>query len=102
MKKILVTGISGFLGWHVAHHVQDDFKLVGAHFNNRPKLKNIPSYAFDLSNEKLTDGILDNLDLDGILHLAANSNPNKCEQDESSNNINVIATISFHFYRFSF
>jgi len=94
MKKILVTGISGFLGWHVAHHLQDDFELVGSYFNNRPRLKNIPSYSFDLSNEKLTVGILDDLGLDGILHLAANSNPNKCEQDKSSNNINVTATIN--------
>ena len=93
MKKLLVTGISGFLGWHVAHHEQEDYELVGSHFQNKPNLKNIPSYAFDLSNEKLTTDILDSLNLDAIIHLAANSNPNNCEQNKSSNNINVEATL---------
>ena len=93
MKKLLVTGISGFLGWHVGNYVQDDFQLVGFHNSNRPSWKNFPSYAVDLCNQKLTWDIMNELGLSAVLHLAANSNPNKCEQDKSSNNINVNVSV---------
>ena len=93
MKKLLVTGISGFLGWYVAEHIQNEFELLGIYNKTKPNLQNVHLSPLDLTNEKLVQSFLDKIKPNAILHLAANSNPNKCEQDESSNNINVEASL---------
>ena len=94
MKKLLVTGISGFLGWHVAHYLQDDYELLGIYHKTKPELKGIPLTSLDITDNQSVSIFLNKNQPDAILHLAANSNPNQCEQDESSNNINVKATIN--------
>ena len=94
MRKLLVTGISGFLGWHVANHQQDDYELLGIYNQTEPKLENIQLASLNLTDYKAVRNFLEKTQPDAILHLAANSNPNNCEQHESSNNINVNTTIS--------
>ena len=89
MKKLLVTGISGFLGWHIAEHLQNDFQLLGIYNKTKPELKNTQLKQLNLiDNQSVTD-FLNQHQPDAILHLAANSNPNDCEQNPSSQIINV-------------
>ena len=94
MKKLLVTGVSGFLGWHVAHHKQDDYELLGIYSQTKPELENIQLTSLNLTDYKAVRNFLEKNQPEAILHLAANSNPNNCEQNESSNNINVTTTIN--------
>ena len=93
MKRLLVTGISGFLGWHVANHLQNDFELLGIYHQTKPEL-DFQSISLDLTDHQGVHDFLEKNQPDAILHLAANSNPNNCEQNESSNNINVDATLT--------
>jgi len=93
MKKLLVTGISGFLGWHIAHHNQTDWQVQGVYQNNKPNYPNIPIKPLNLTDNQSVINYLKQYQPDAILHLAANSNPNNCEQNPISNNINVKSTI---------
>ena len=52
MRKLLVTGISGFLGWHVANHQQDDYELLGIYNQTEPKLENIQLASLNLTDYK--------------------------------------------------
>ncbi|MFK7773315.1 MAG: NAD(P)-dependent oxidoreductase [Saprospiraceae bacterium] len=92
MKKLLVTGISGFLGWHIAKHLQGDFQLLGIYNKTKPDLKNIQFEQLDLINQSAVSIFLKKHQPDAILHLAANSNPNDCEQNPLSQIINVKVT----------
>ncbi len=92
MKKLLVTGISGFLGWHIAEHLQNDFELLGIYHTTKPKLKNTQLEQLDLTDSQAVTSFLKKHQPDAILHLAANSNPNDCEQNPHSKIINVDVT----------
>jgi dTDP-4-dehydrorhamnose reductase len=98
MKKILVTGISGFLGWHIAEHLQNDFKLLGIYNKTKPELKNIELEQLNLTDNRSGTSFLNQHQPDAILHLAANSNPNDCEQNPSSQVINVDVTVNLAKY----
>jgi len=89
MKKLLITGISGFLGWHIATHLQNDYQLLGIYNKTKPELKNIQLEQLDLTDNQLVMEFLKKHQPDAILHLAANSNPNDCEQNPLSQIINV-------------
>ena len=93
MKKLLVTGISGFLGWHIAEHNQSGWQVNGIYQNNKPHHPEIQLNQLDLTDNQSVINYLQQYRPDAILHLAANSNPNDCEQNPLSNNINVKATI---------
>ena len=93
MKKLLVTGISGFLGWHIAQHLQDDWQVQGIYQNNKSDNEIIQTDSLNLTDNQSVTNYLKQYQPDAILHLAANSNPNNCEQNPLSNNINVKATI---------
>ncbi|MFK8006102.1 MAG: NAD(P)-dependent oxidoreductase [Saprospiraceae bacterium] len=92
MKKLLITGISGFLGWHIATHLQTDFELIGIYNKTKPEFKNIQLEQLDLTDQSTLSIFLKKHQPDAILHLAANSNPNDCEQNPLSKIINVDVT----------
>jgi dTDP-4-dehydrorhamnose reductase len=92
MKKLLVTGISGFLGWHIAYHLQSDFEIIGVYKKTKPEMKNIHLQQLDLTNQAAVSIFLEKNKFDAVLHLAANSNPNDCQRDPLSGIINVEVT----------
>lgn len=80
MKKLLVTGISGFLGWHVTMHEQSDWDIVGLYHENKIEKNNITTKHCDLNADFSTfSTLISEIQPDAILHLAACSNPNDCE-----------------------
>ncbi len=93
MKKLLVTGISGFLGWHIVNHFQSNWQVQGIYQNNKLDYESIQTNPLNLTDNQSVINYLKQYQPDAILHLAANSNPNNCEQNPLSNNINVKATI---------
>ena len=92
MKKILITGISGFLGWHFAQHFSNDFDLTGIYYNNKPTFSNINLASLDLTDNQAVTNFLAKNKPDAIVHLAANSNPNDCEKNPKAQVINVEVT----------
>ena len=74
LKKILITGASGFVGGRAIQALQDDFVLIA------------PSHSeLDVTSEEDVDSFVAAAQPDAILHLAAISNTGYCEEhpDES-------------------
>lgn len=66
MKKILVTGSSGYIGSHLCHMLKDDYEVYGLDINlSRIKLKQF--YQVDINRPFRMDGMT----FDSVVHLAA-------------------------------
>ncbi len=100
-KKIVITGASGFLGYHFLKAYSTDYPIVGIYFNTPIiDFENISKQKFDFSND--TDLIsfrhfLEKEKPDFILNFAAIANANFCEVNpdiSSKININLPTTLA--------
>lgn len=93
-KKLLITGASGFLGWHVARHAPSGWRLVGTWYTNPEGLPSKSEAApLDLTNRDATWRMLKAISPDVVFHLAAASNTAHCEaKPEETRLLNVYAT----------
>lgn len=81
-KRLLVTGISGFLGHHIATTSQDRWHIIGLYNEHRPESASIESLQCDLdADPEALGSLISTIRPDAILHLAARSDPNACERD---------------------
>jgi len=83
MRKLLVTGVSGFLGWHVANFRQRSWKIVGVYNNTAYSSGRHLSYCVDFGHTNQFYELLREVKPDGIMHLAAVSSPRACEENIS-------------------
>ncbi len=79
MKKILITGASGFVGSRTVAALQDAFELI------------TPSHSeLDITSEEAVESFISSTQPDAILHLAALSSTGYCEEHpEESYLVNV-------------
>lgn len=93
MKKILITGGSGFIGGHLVTQAKQNYE-VHALFNNHPlKIKDCCVHRFDLSRTSQIDNFLNKIMPDVIIHTAAIANPDACEDNpDSAILVNIKAT----------
>lgn len=93
MNKILITGYSGFLGANVVNILKNkDNKVVGLG-RTISELIDFEIITSDLCQIESVD-FLKEYGLKGIIHLAANSNVNDCEQNPTESYIvNVKASV---------
>ena len=83
MKKVLITGISGFVGKHLAQRLLDlnDYQIVGTYFSDgsADKLSQIKDKVhlerIDLTDKDLVASLISTHKPDWIFHLAAQSAP---------------------------
>lgn len=99
-KTLLVTGISGFLGWHIATHPQSRWRIVGLYHKHKPEHDGIETVRIDIDEDfSSLKRLISDIRPDAILHLAAHSDPNSCERDlVSSYRTNVESTNSLARY----
>jgi dTDP-4-dehydrorhamnose reductase len=92
MKKLLITGASGFLGWHLCQLMSSDWNVWGTYDTHRIDIPNTTLLKLDLTEfDQLKDLFLI-LQPDAVIHTAAMSQPNHCQENpERSHQINVIA-----------
>lgn len=93
-KKLLLTGATGFLGWHLAGQAPAGWQLVGTwHSSMEGIYPKLPSLPLELTDRDAIWRALKTVKPDAVMHLAAASSPAFCEANpDESQKINVDAT----------
>ncbi|MCW3113325.1 MAG: family NAD(P)-dependent oxidoreductase [Segetibacter sp.] len=96
MKKVLITGANGFLGQHLTCYLNDagyEVIATGKGPGRIEKCKGIHYVPADLTNKQEVAQMLLNVSPDFIIHNAALSKPDECENDKKyCLQVNVDAT----------
>lgn len=91
-KKLLVTGAAGFLAHHLLRKAVSDYEVYGIYHTKNVKLPDVTFLSCDLTNYIDIGNLVDDIEPDAIIHTAAISDANYCQQNrEESFAINVQA-----------
>jgi dTDP-4-dehydrorhamnose reductase len=98
--KLLITGASGLLGWHLLQAATAHWQVYGT-YKTRPSqvagatLLPVDLLPVDLCNYAELKQLFSEVRPNAVIHAAAQSNPNLCQQDpQASYAINVAASIN--------
>lgn len=84
--RILITGVGGFVGRHLSHHILETTAQAELHGTTLPgtprtDISNVVSHDIDLKNDKAVAKLLERVNPDQIYHLAAQASPSASFQD---------------------
>jgi dTDP-4-dehydrorhamnose reductase len=99
MKKLLITGASGFLGYHICKiaqtFVQTNWKVYGTYFSHSIEIPDVKCEQINICDRIALKQLFDEVKPDAVIHTAAISQPNYCQNHpEESYQINVAASIN--------
>jgi dTDP-4-dehydrorhamnose reductase len=95
IKKLLVTGASGFLGWNICREAQNEWEVFGTFLSHPVEIDGTNTIQIDLTDFKELERLFHEIRPDGVIHTAAATSPNYCEDNRSaSHNINVDAAVN--------
>jgi dTDP-4-dehydrorhamnose reductase len=95
MKRLLITGASGFLGWNLCQVARDSWKVFGTVLSHRVHIENVDTQKVDLTRFRELNRLIRDVPCDAVIHTAAASNPNYCQTNpEESYRLNVEASVN--------
>lgn len=95
MKKLLVTGSSGFLGWNLCQIAQQEWEVYGIYFSKAVEIPGIKLVKADLRDFQSLKQLFKEIQPNAVIHTAAQSNPNLCQKNpEESSLINVTTSLN--------
>ena len=95
MKKLLVTGASGFLGWNLSQYARNSWEVYGTYFSHEIKIPGVTLHQTDITDLAALDRLFNNIRPDAVIHTAAASKPNYCQTHrQESYAINVGAAVN--------
>lgn len=93
MKKLLVTGASGFLGWNLCQLAQQEWDVYGTSFSHSVDIPSVKVINVDLRDFQEIQRIFREIQPNAVIHTAAQSSPNFCQtHPDESHAINVTAS----------
>jgi len=93
MKRLLVTGGSGFVGTHLLRRGRDRFFLTAAVHRRPLSIEGVAAVPFDLDDARSIDQAVEVAQPDVIIHAAAWVHPDACEGDPGlAHHRNAVAT----------
>jgi len=93
MKKLLITGASGFLGWHLCQLAKEEWEIYGTYLSHPLEIPGIKMLKVNLTDFQELQRIFNDIKPSAVIHTAAHSQPNFCQTNpKESHAINVIAS----------
>lgn len=92
--RLLITGVSGFLGWNLVRRLADRelFDVSGVYHRHAPP-PDLPALEADLEDADSIRRALESLQPDVVIHAAALSSPAACEADpDRADRVNTQST----------
>ncbi len=80
MKKLLVSGASGFLGWNICQEAKDKWEVYGTAFSNPKKIPGAEIVQIDLTDLNELKKVFNEIGPDAVIHAAAETSPNYCQE----------------------
>ena len=71
MKKLLITGASGFLGWNLCNYPQSEWLIYGLYNSHKVALPKGLSARIDLTNYREMKDAFQLVSPDAVIHTAA-------------------------------
>ena len=78
MKKLLVTGASGFLGWNICQMAKNEWTIFGIVCSHPVEIVGVNIVKIDLTDFNEMKRTFRNIRPDVVIHTAAKTNPNFC------------------------
>ena len=95
MKKLLITGASGFLGWYLCQLANKEWDVYGSYFSHSLEIPGIKLLKLDLTDFAEVKRVFREIQPAAVIHTAAQSQPNYCQTHvQESLLINVTASLS--------
>ncbi|MBN1833973.1 MAG: NAD(P)-dependent oxidoreductase [Deltaproteobacteria bacterium] len=95
MKRLLITGASGFLGWNISRIAKSDWTVFGTSFYHTLPIQDVSLMTVDLTLLRDLKRLFDDVKPDAVIHTAAMTDPNLCQQNRTlSHNINTKVPIN--------
>ena len=95
MKKLLVTGASGFLGWNICRTAKKEWEIFGTVFSHPVEISGVNILKTDLTDFKELKSLFQEICPDAVIHTAAKSDPNFCQINKTeSHKVNVDVPIT--------
>jgi dTDP-4-dehydrorhamnose reductase len=97
MRRLLITGVSGFLGWNIARLARHEWDVMGTYFSTKRQVTQTAFTAIETGRIDLTDfremrEMMAMVKPHAVIHTAALTDPNYCEtHPDESFRINVDA-----------
>ncbi|MGF1492988.1 MAG: SDR family oxidoreductase [Microcoleaceae cyanobacterium] len=105
MRKLLITGVSGFLGWNICQWVRSspnlnllntnlsEWQIHGACFSHKIEIPTVTLHQINLTDFSALQDLFRIVQPDAVIHAAAQSKPNYCQlHPEETYPINVTAS----------
>lgn len=93
MKRLLLTGVSGFLGQTVAGLAVEEYRVSGTYHSNSIDLQGVETFPLSLDEPREIAAAFERTRPDLVIHTAALSQPEACEKEPGlSLQINLAAT----------
>ena len=95
MKRLLLTGASGFLGWNICQIARKDWAIYGTYHAHPIYIRDVNLVRIDLGEYKDLKSLFNHVNPEAVIHTAVVPNPNFCEENPSvSYRINTEAAIN--------
>jgi dTDP-4-dehydrorhamnose reductase len=95
MKKLLVTGASGFLGWHLCQLAKQQWDVYSTYFSHQIEILGVSLLKVDLRDFQALKQLFQQVQPSAVIHTAAQSSPNYCQtHQEESYAINVMTSLN--------